>query len=458
VFARPVLLGLGLAAGFLAAQGCGDTLVDHEGASALVPDGGPGVACGPPDSGSAYHVCGTACVVESETSCGSTCEVCQTAVGGGVPACVSHLCSFSCEPGYLRCGDACCRAAAVATGAEHTCAIAGTRLRCWGSNDQGQLGRAAGASSSDTPVDVDGLPTGDAVSLVAAGMDHTCAVMAAGRLFCWGNNASGQVGAGGASVPVPQEIALPGVTSLALGAQHTCAVAGGALHCWGANDRGQLGGATAGSSPSPVPGLGSGVTQVAAGAEHTCALHSGALLCWGANDKGQLGTGGGASGTPQPVALSSVTRLGLGDRHSCAVATGAGGPELWCWGDNGNGQVGPGGAGTLPTPTAVTLDGAARPALVTAGRAHTCVASSETASMRCLGADGSGQLGAPSGPGPVSVPLPGQPYGIAAGGDHSCAVQTNGELYCWGANGRGEVGNPTACPGSCSTPVQPTGL
>jgi len=455
---QPVLLMLGLAAGFLAAQGCGDTLVDHEGASALVPDGGPGIQCGPPDAGATYHLCGSACVQESETSCGSTCEACQTSVTGGAPACVSHVCSFSCEPGYLRCGNACCRAAAVATGTQHTCAIAGTRLRCWGSNDQGQLGRAAGASSSLTPVDVDGLPTGVAVSLVAAGSNHTCAVMADGRLFCWGDNQSGQVGPGGATVPVPQEVPLPGVTSLALGTRHTCAVAGGALSCWGANDRGQLGGATAGPSPSAVTGLGTGVTQVAAGVEHTCALQSGSLLCWGSNDKGQLGTGGPASGTPQAVALSGVTRLGLGDRHTCALAAGASGPVLWCWGDNGNDQVGPGNPGTVPTPSVVTLDAAAQPSLLTAGGGHTCVAGTASGTMRCLGADGSGQLGATTGPGPVSVPLPGQPYGIAAGGDHSCAVQTHGELFCWGSNGRGEVGNPTDCSGSCSTPVQPTGL
>jgi alpha-tubulin suppressor-like RCC1 family protein len=455
VRAGSIALVAGLLAGFLLAQGC-DTLVDHDGASLLdVPDGGPGVLCGLPDAGT--HLCGNACVLEDEASCGSTCADCSTHVDGGVPACVAHLCSFECSPGYLRCGDACCRAAAVATGAQHTCAIAGTRLRCWGSNDQGQLGRSAGASSSDTPVDVDGLPLGVAVSLVAAGPAHTCAVLADGRLFCWGANASNQVGAGSTSIPVPQEVALSGVTSLALGARHTCAVASGALYCWGANDRGQLGGATAGSTPSPVPGLGSGVTQVASGVEHTCALQAGALLCWGSNDKGQLGTGGGDSATPQTVTLPGASRLGLGDRHSCALASGAAGPVLWCWGDNGSGQGG-GGAGTLPTPTEVTLDAAVPPTLIAAGRAHTCVAGPSTRSMRCLGANGSGQLGAAAGTGAVTVPIPGEPYGVAAGGDHSCAVQTNGELYCWGSNGRGEVGNPTACPGSCSTPTQPTGL
>ena len=454
--ARSLLLALGLLACFLAAQGCGDTLVDHEGAVLLeLPDGGPGVVCGAPDAG--LHVCGNACVLEDQGSCGSTCAVCQTQVDGGVPACVAHLCGFACEAGYLRCGDACCRAAAVATGAQHTCAIAGTRLRCWGSNDQGQLGRSAGASSSDTPVDVDGLPLGVAVSLVAAGSDHTCAVTADGRLFCWGDNAASQVGAGASTIPVPLEIALQGVTSLALGARHTCAVASGGLYCWGASDRGQLGGATPGPTPSPVPGLGSGVTQVAAGVEHTCALQSGALLCWGSNDKGQLGTGGGASATPQTVALGGVTRLGLGDRHSCALAVGASGPALFCWGDNGSGQSGSG-SNSLPTPTEVTLDPTVQPTLVSAGGAHTCVAGPSTGSMRCLGANGSGQLGAASATGTVSVPIPGQPYGIAAGGDHTCAVQTNGELYCWGSNGRGEVGNPTACPGSCSTPAQPLGL
>jgi alpha-tubulin suppressor-like RCC1 family protein len=199
------------------------------------------------------------------------------------------------------------------------------------------------------------------------------------------------------------------------------------------------------------------VTQVAAGIEHTCALQSGVLRCWGSNDKGQLGTGGGASSTPQPVGLSGVTRIALGDRHSCALAAGVSGPELFCWGDNGSGQAGPG-ASTVPTPAQVPLDAAAGPTLLGAGRAHTCVAGPSAGSMRCLGANGSGQLGVSTGSGTVSVSLPGQPYGVAAGGDHTCAVQTDGVLFCWGSSGRGEVGNPTACPASCATPTQPTGL
>jgi hypothetical protein len=454
------LLPLGVLVGgmvLVATMACGDTLVDHNAGDLIAgPDGGPGVACGLPDAGT--HLCGNACVEESEGSCGSTCEVCSAAPMNGGPACVEHLCSFECNPGFLRCGSGCCRVTEVAAGADHSCAIAGGGLKCWGKNDQGQLGRTGGASSIPTPVDVEGLTS--SVTLVGAGVVHTCAVHA-GVLSCFGADDSGQLGRGspGGSSDVPTSVAggLPGVTAIALGDKHSCALAGGGVSCWGANDRGQLGGVPATATPTAVPGLGSGITGLASGLDHVCAIRGGDVLCWGSNSSGQLGrvTGGGSSPTPTALGLTNVVALALGDAHSCALSrSGSAAPTLYCWGDNSRGQLGVSGS-PITTPTEVPL-GTAQPTLLAAGTQHTCFAQGDPGGMRCLGDNAEGQLGVASGSGPV--PLPGLPYAIAAGGDHTCAVQTDGLLFCWGANDDGEVGNPTACGSSCSTPTEPAGL
>jgi alpha-tubulin suppressor-like RCC1 family protein len=348
---------------------------------------------------------------------------------------------------------------AVAAGADHTCAIAGGGLKCWGKNDQGQIGRTGGVSSSiPTPVDVEGLTSG--VTLVGAGKAHTCAVHS-GALTCWGANSAGQLGRGApgtsSDVPTPVAGSLSGVTAVALGDQHSCALAAGVVSCWGANGRDQLGGLPAGATPAAVPGLGSGVTALASGLDHVCAIRGGDVLCWGSNSSGQLGRGalGGSSPVPTALGLTSVVALALGDAHSCALSQPASGaPVLFCWGANGDGQLGVSGS-TVAAPTSVLL-GSARPTLLTAGSAHTCIAQGDPGGMRCFGNDSLGQLGVASGSGPV--PLPGLPFGVAAGGNHSCAVQTDGLLYCWGANDDGEVGNPTTCGSSCSSPTQPAGL
>lgn len=455
-----LLLGLVLATAAVAgAVACGDTLVDHSGADLLdPPDGGPGVSCGLPDAGT--HLCGEACVAEGVEACGSNCAACVDAPANGVPACAAHLCAFECNAGFLRCGTGCCRVTAAAAGTEHTCALAGGGLKCWGANDQGQLGRTGGATGGiSTPVDVEGLLSG--VTGVGAGVAHTCAVVQ-GALSCWGANDQGQLGRGttgsSSDVPTPVATSLSGVTAIALGDQHSCALAGGAVWCWGANDRGQLAGLPATPTPTAVPALASGVTLLASGLDHVCAVQGGDVLCWGSNSRGQLGTGasGGSSPTPTALGLSNVVALALGDEHSCALSQPAGtAPTLRCWGDNRSGQLGLPGGSTVGTPTPVPI-GNGRPTLVAAGTSHTCIAQPDSGGMLCFGDNSRGQLGVASGSGPV--PLPGFPFAVAAGGSHTCAVQTDGLLYCWGANDHGEVGNPTACGSSCSTPTEPSGL
>lgn len=265
-------------------------------------------------------------------------------------------------------------ATAITAGADHTCALlAGGTVTCWGSNYFGQLGNAT-TSGSITPNPVPAGVSGVAgAAAVAAGENHTCALLTGGTVSCWGLNNHGQLGKAtnsGSTTPNPLPAVVSGVadvTGLAVGSVHSCALlAGGTVSCWGSNLRGQLGrAANAGAiTPNPsaeiVGGL-SGVAQVSAGALDTCARHSGgSVSCWGWNLYGQLGSStnvGNNNSNPAPLpvsGLSGVAQISVGGFHTCARHSGG---AVSCWGRNFMGQLGNstnnGNDNPNPTPAAV---------------------------------------------------------------------------------------------------------
>jgi alpha-tubulin suppressor-like RCC1 family protein len=85
---------------------------------------------------------------------------------------------------------------------------------------------------------------------------------------------------------------------------------------------------------------------------------------------------------------------------------------------------------------------------VATGRAHACGLEPGSATIKCFGANGQSQLtGAPTATGKVDVTLTGQvgtANAIAAGGNHTCALLTDGSVQCWGANDRGQTGTGQA--------------
>lgn len=236
---------------------------------------------------------------------------------------------------------------ALIAGDVHTCAVTDAGgVECWGWNNDGQLGSTAGEKSL-VPLAVKSLSSG--VVALAAGLDYSCALTAAGGVKCWGGNSLGELGNGTTTasvVPVDVTALTSGVVAIAGGSQHACALtAVSTVECWGSNSWGQLG--SSGGPQSPVPfavaGLTSGVVAIAAGAAHTCALTiSGEVLCWGWNAWGQLGNGT-TTGSTAPTAVTGLSgkaiSIAAGGAFTCAVLASGG---VDCWGYNATGQLGDG--------------------------------------------------------------------------------------------------------------------
>lgn len=263
----------------------------------------------------------------------------------------------------------------ISAGTQHACAVSAGRAYCWGLGTDGRVGDGAQAQRT-SPVLVTqaaNLLAGRTVSQIAAGGGHSCAV-ADGRAFCWGLNASGQLGNDGkASSLSPVAVSLASgtfsraVTSIGAGGAHTCAIAAGSAYCWGSGGSGQLGNAKATSSAVPVAvtatAMGAHVTAISAGDSNSCAISSGRAFCWGAGASGQLGNGSTIDAA-SPVAVGgtvasrAVTAISAGTNVACA----AGGAPAACWGAGALGQMGDGDTGaTNVTPSDVTLNGAVCP-------------------------------------------------------------------------------------------------
>lgn len=234
----------------------------------------------------------------------------------------------------------------IAAGQYHTCAVlSGGAVKCWGSNRRGQLGNDQ-VKPSALPVQVQGLEKG--VIHVAAGAAHTCAVIEGGGVKCWGYNTTGQLGDGSLSDRlVPSDVAgiASGASMVALGGYHSCAVmAAGGMKCWGNNGLGQLGNTTLVNSqvPKDVVRLAGAIRAVSAGFYHTCALMAAGspVLCWGYNRDGQLGDGSNSVKIPMPVSVknlgSDVQAIAAGVDHTCALVD----QGVRCWGGNNLGQFG----------------------------------------------------------------------------------------------------------------------
>lgn len=405
-----------------------------------------------------------------------------------------------------------------ASGTNRTCAIVTYNVYCWGYNRYGQLGdgryiggvagEGIGSSSaidSAIPVKVykaPGVMAGKDIVKIFVAQNHSCALSQDGKMYCWGYNSAGQLGNNSTTdSPVPIQVggALTGLTVTDIGgtSNATCAIANSKIYCWGSNSMGVTGrGVTAGGTLTPTL-VTAGGTATTLPAAYTatklstsgsrsrvmCAIAGGKAYCWGENDNGSVGDGTitqrliptkvsestGLSGkTVTAISQDGYTSNGAGGfAHVCAIASGV----LYCWGENGDGQLGNGSTSDYSfSPVAVvTNTGLSGKTIqdVQVGLRHSCVRAS--GGVYCWGYNSSGQVGDNSyisRSSPVAVAQ--QPGGltssnvttIGAGANRGCAAVTDGRTFCWGLNGQGQIGDGTTIDRNVPTEslfLRPTG-
>jgi regulator of chromosome condensation (RCC1) repeat-containing protein len=225
------------------------------------------------------------------------------------------------------------------------------------------------------------MPLPGPASAVDGTLAFGCAVLESHAVYCWGDNAWGQLGAGShaerSGVPL-RAIGLDDATSVAVGEVHACATrVGGAVACWGSNWAGQCGNDLEYASavrhlvvPTDVAGLG-GVEQVSASRHATCSLGTGGVACWGAILQTPEGLERALDRTrPTPLAaLSAARSIELGDDCGCALL---GDDRVGCFG------VGPHGCPSLDPLVGVTpLFGSRRLQRLVVGEAGACAAAEQ---------------------------------------------------------------------------------
>ncbi|MEO8363584.1 MAG: hypothetical protein ABI570_04280, partial [Ilumatobacteraceae bacterium] len=272
-------------------------------------------------------------------------------------------------------------ARSITAGAQHTCALLDDdTVKCWGRGASGQLGRGDTQTRGDEPGEMGNsaaavaLGAGRSARAIAAGANHTCALLDNGSIKCWGDNSYGQLGQGslaaigdgvGVSVSAAATVALGSGRSamaIAAGDAHTCALLDdGGVKCWGAGGNGRLGSGAAddiGDESNEMGdalvsiSLGTGRTAIAitAGIAHTCALLDNYVVkCWGSGADGRLGYGNqnnvgdntgqmGDALATVPLGTGRTARaIVAGAAHTCAILDDN---SLKCWGNGGSGRRG----------------------------------------------------------------------------------------------------------------------
>ncbi|OFZ52326.1 MAG: hypothetical protein A2381_13770 [Bdellovibrionales bacterium RIFOXYB1_FULL_37_110] len=327
----------------------------------------------------------------------------------------------------------------VAIGALHTCTLVDGGVYCWGDNTYGQRGMeviddAFGDEPGEdlitlTAQGIIDLGSGFSVKQIVAGSYHNCALSTTGLVKCWGLNNEGQLGLGDAI------------------------------------DRGRLGGQMGDNLPTVNLGPDVTATKLSAGEQHTCALLSNQTIkCWGSNNSGNLGQPSILNLGTVPNDIFNINSIlfttsprdvASGSNHNCARFAG---PNLECWGENSDGQLGydhnsdtGGSVGDFTPANYVELNGTVLTDM-SLGHRHTCILAKSTSEAKCFGENAYGQLGLGDttnrGDTPGDMlnlnPLP-LPSGltitkVTSGYNHNCMLYSNNRARCFGRNDLGQLG------------------
>lgn len=370
------------------------------------------------------------------------------------------------RPGRRRWSVAAAATGAAALGGLLTPAVASAvapgPLVGWGLNGGGQLGLPT-AAGVGTPTAVPGI---GGVTAVGAGATHSIALVG-GAAYGAGSNNQGQIGrlSGGSTTHPDFGLVLGGlttVTEVAAGRFHTLLrLADGTVRAIGQNDAGQLGlghaSPVASNPPPTVDGL-ADVVAVSGGWAHSVALlGDGTVRAWGTNANNEVGDGSGTTRTsPVPVpGVSDVVEVAAGE-HTLALRRDG---RVYAWGLNANGQLGLGDTVAHSAPELVPgIDDAVA---VSAGRWHSMVLLAD-GTVRVFGSNNSGRLGdgtaVANRPSPVEVPGLANVVEISGQLAGSSARQADGTVWVWGNGGQGQLGDGNTTAHTSAVPVRVSGL
>lgn len=299
-------------------------------------------------------------------------------------------------------------ASEVASGLYQVCVILGGQTWCNGGNQSGQVGNGLveplWVKLYVRPVRVlrqSGNLLGKVDKITASGNEAACTVTTDNNIYCWGSNAYRYLGNGSSTdpYPTPSAVQKPAsmngkeITKLAMGYNTSCAVAGGDLYCWGRNQYGQIGDGTTTQRSTPV----------------------------------MTSTIGTSNGIP----VTDVTMSPYAD-FTCAVAGG----DTYCWGRNTYGQIGDGTTTTRLTPRLVSKQAGAL-----AGK--TVVKVVNEYAPRLLDGGVTSDSGGSA-----------RYYYRQA---HACALTSDGQVFCWGSNRYGQMGQGTWGTSNQTVPIRVLG-
>lgn len=288
----------------------------------------------------------------------------------------------------------------------------------FGSNFDGVLGLGP-----QDPRSLKSVPSavvgGRVFSQIDAGAYISCGIEdVTQKAYCWGNNFYGQLG-NNSTTDSSTPVAVVGVdggvamsfSEIAVGYTHVCAIEAVTqkAYCWGNNANGQLGNSSTvmNKTPTAVLGVGAGLAlsfiKIVAGYSHTCGIEaiSEKAYCWGANGNGQLGDNTTVQNLT-PVAVLGVgpglsmpfSQISAGQYHTCAIHSTT--KKAYCWGNNLNGRLGDNSTTQRLSPVLVLGIGGGAAldfAEVQAGYTHTCGIELSSKKAYCWGDNSRGQLG-----------------------------------------------------------------
>lgn len=369
----------------------------------------------------------------------------------------------------------------LAAGGFHSCALfTNGDVKCWGQNTHGQLGQGHVNHIGDDEdlIGLSPIVLGEEAIYISAGLYHSCAVLKSFKLRCWGQNSNGQLGLGHTDNIGDNElptdvsfVSIPGaVERVYSGTRYNCALnSSGDIYCFGENAQGQLGyGHQSSVGDDELPSSAGKVSiggravqmDVSTISSHACAvLSTGSMRCWGLNSSGQLGLGHtqniGDNELPSSIAAidfngRKVRQVATGNAHNCTLLDDN---TVNCFGGNFFGQLGRGNQETigddeLPK-NAGAINGEENALFIATGNFSTCMIN-ESFKLKCFGQGSFGKLGH----GGIDhlgdnetfaqinyLPLPFEVEAVVAGINHTCTLSKDeGKVACFGQGNFGQLG------------------